>query len=527
MTLRITTTYKLAATILALCIGAATGARASIAHGPSARAAAAAGSARQATQTDFNWSGIPLLYIDTDDGTDPTCTYAYPPDGCIGLATNSEYLKARVTIVLRGDTLYESGPYRKAASGLRIKIRGNSSGTLTPPPYKLRLERAGVLLTAAPQGAKPHKDWALLPFSEWNSDFDYEPCLLHTTGCIVNRALARLLGTDDWTPRSEFVNVVLNGTWRGMYCLSETVEPGEGRMEVAREGFIIENDAYWWNAGGDYFKSSHQHSQMGWTWKYPDADDLTLARKAAVAAQVEGFERALFEPQPGESPAEWMDYTSAARWLIGQDILGNQDSAGSNLFLWADSAAGKPGADGGGLLRMGPMWDFSGIFMWPDSLWSNVHTDANSFCFPALTARADFREAYLRTWHTVRDGLLAEVQAQMDSMTATCGAAVDSAGRFMSVIRPRAYRRKLADQQADMMARLRVRWHSVDSLCASWPDPTVGIAPSPVADPDSQSAPRQVFDLSGRPLGDVPLSSLPPGIYVVRRGTHSQKVAVR
>lgn len=473
---------------------------------------------------NFTWSGIPLLHIDTDDGTDPTRTIVNPPEGCIGVGTSSQYLKARMTIVLRGDTLYDSGPFHKAASGLRIKIRGNSSGaTQNPPPYSLKLERAEVLLKAAPQGASKHKLWALLPFAEASPAFGYRPCLLHTTGFIVDRALKRLLGIDEWTPRAEFVNVVLNGIWRGMYCLSETVERGEGRMEVADEGFIIEDDAYWWNADGEYFKSPYQHTQMGWTWKYPEADELTMARKAAVQAQVEGFERALFDPAPGESPAEWMDYASAARWLLGQDLLANEDAAGSNIFLYADCATGKPDSEGG-LLRFGPMWDFSGIFLWPDSLWSNIHTDAHSFHFPALTARADFREAYLAAWESVRGGFLSRVRVQMDSM-ARSATLIDSAGAMQDKLHPGTYRKKLREQQADMMALLRRRLHAVDSLCAAWDDPTVGIRPIPAAFGPG-TMPRRVFDLSGRPLGDVPLRSLPPGTYLVRQGTETRKVAV-
>ena len=55
------------------------------------------------------WPDIPLLEVVTEDGEFPTCEVLAPPEGGIGTGIDAEYVKGRLTMTLKGETLYESG----------------------------------------------------------------------------------------------------------------------------------------------------------------------------------------------------------------------------------------------------------------------------------------------------------------------------------------------------------------------------------------------------------------------------------
>ena len=72
--------------------------------------------------------GLPVITIETEDGEEPTCEYVEHPEGMAGYGTrNATKVPGRLTITLGDELLFDSGPYAKDSSGMRIKIRGNSS----------------------------------------------------------------------------------------------------------------------------------------------------------------------------------------------------------------------------------------------------------------------------------------------------------------------------------------------------------------------------------------------------------------
>ena len=88
------------------------------------------------------WPDLPLLTIETIDHVEPTATVVTPPEGSWGTSIVSEHVPGRMVITLKGETLYDSGDYVKGESGIRMKIRGNTTGANLPQhPYKLKLSK--------------------------------------------------------------------------------------------------------------------------------------------------------------------------------------------------------------------------------------------------------------------------------------------------------------------------------------------------------------------------------------------------
>lgn len=197
-----------------------------------------------------DWPDLPVLHIVTVDSVMPENVVVHAPDGQIGSSTKNEHTPGRMVMTLRGDTVYDSGDYVKGISGMRLKIRGNSTGAhLRQHPYKLKLSKKADLLRRGDKKFR-HKDWVLLSIANWSQNMkNGESNMLVWIGNIVGRAIGL-----EWIPTTEYVHVVLNGEYQGMYTLIESVERGESRINVDASGYLIEYDLFWWNEDDNYFK---------------------------------------------------------------------------------------------------------------------------------------------------------------------------------------------------------------------------------------------------------------------------------
>ena len=91
---------------------------------------------------------------------------------------------------------------------------------------------------------------------------------------------------------------------------------------------------------------------------------------------MEDFEEALYS---GGDIGAYIDLTSFARWILIHDLLGTDDAAGSNRFLYKnDLEAGDPLSS---KLMMGTLWDFDSSFR--SDGWSYLHT-TDWFYYPLL-----------------------------------------------------------------------------------------------------------------------------------------------
>ena len=347
--------------------------------------------------------GLPVVTIETVDGEEPTCEYVDHPEGMAGFGIrNATKVRGRLTITLGDEVLYDSGPYAKDSSGMRIKIRGNSSAWTPKKPYKVKLEVGDDLLLRGNDETYSDKDWLLIKDSDLRQCIGYETC--------------RLMGME-WTPGYQYVNVVMNGDYRGLYLLCEPVERNTHcRINVSKTGYIAESDAYFWNE--DLYIPSFLNP-FGWTFKYPDADDITGEQFAWLTGELTRLEETL----SGDRYAERIDVESFARWLLTHDILGTWDSYGSNLFIARyDTLDSK--------VRMPVLWDFDTIFRM-EGAWANVHRER--FFFHQMLASVDdtFRRTYRELWNERRNDVFEGMLSFIEEFAASEEAkAVDASMRL-------------------------------------------------------------------------------------------------
>lgn len=339
---------------------------------------------------------IPLVQIETVNGEMPTYTEVMHPSNGMGASiTDATKVPARMIISkgLGGDVMYDSGNYAKDESGITIKIRGNTSAQSVKKPYKIKLQYPADLLCRGNDSIYKDKDWALIR----------DESLLNLFGFKINE----LIGMQ-WTPAYEYVNLVINGEYKGLYLLVETVKRNKRcRLDVSKTGYVAEYDAYWWNE--DVYVESptlFDKNLMNYTFKYPDSDNIT---RQSLDYFEEMIERVEYSLQDG-TYEKYIDTKSLASWILAQDILGNWDAGGSNYFFtkYDNTDESK--------IIMGCLWDFSSILYMKDD-WSNQHF--GWFYFEYLMEDVDFLRTYKARWYEISPYIFDDIITYLNSFVSS------------------------------------------------------------------------------------------------------------
>ena len=346
---------------------------------------------------------LPLVKIETADHEEPTCDYVSPPAKCWGGGIkNATKVPGSLFILKNDDVLYYSGEYDKGNSGMTLKIRGNTSAYSDKKPYKIKLQKKADLLSRKADKNYKDKEWVLLKYDGLKA--------------LAGLKLNELVGMQ-WTPSFQFVNVMINGDYRGLYMLCESVKRNANcRINVDETGYIIEYDAYWWNEDV-YFVSDYAY-EMNYTFKYPDDENITKEKISYIKQYVDSLESVIVKGGPYEN---LIDVDSWANWLLAQDILGNGDGGGANMFItkFDDTESSK--------LMMGNLWDFDSSFK-VDTYWSVQHT-ADIMYFPKLLDNKNqiFKQTYKSKWSKISPHLVEDMNTYLDGFRRSeTAAAVDA-----------------------------------------------------------------------------------------------------
>jgi len=323
--------------------------------------------------------GLPVVIINTVDGALPTAEYVDTPEGCWGLTINN---KTKVNGRLRkyskdGTLLYDSGDYTKDKSGISLKLRGNTSAHWPKKPYKVTIEKAADLL-CRDNDKYNDKEFALLTPRGY---YDYPSPIVQMIGTWVQKHVCK-----GWYPENEFVNVIINDDYQGLYCICETVKRNSDcRIDIdGGLGFIAEIDPYWWNENMSIETSifKYESNPFKLTLKYPDEKDYSENYFSYIKDYFETFENSLAT----DNIDKYLDFESWARWLLAHDILGSDDFAGSNIFTYKYDITHDT------KLCMGPLWDFDTIEQ-TENRWSSIHTFQGLY-FYQLLQNEQFVELY-------------------------------------------------------------------------------------------------------------------------------------
>ena len=299
----------------------------------------------------FESSNLPIVIIETENGApipdDPKI------NGFIGVIYNGE-----------GERNYLSDSFNEHSGPIGISKRGSSSQMFPKKQWAFE--------TRDNQGA-PY-DVTMFNMA-WDNDWVlYAP---YSDKSLIRNVLAYQMGWDlgVYAPRTKLVEVVLNGSYEGVYVLTEKIKRKDGKVG-SNDVEIEENEGN--DITGDYILKLDKttsggvvawyspvppyagaNQAVGFQYHDPKFDELSVFQKNYIQDYITNFENALngpnfLDPNLGYKP--YIDINSFIAFFLVNEISKNVDGYRISSFLH------KLRTSEGGLIHAGPLWDFNLAF---------------------------------------------------------------------------------------------------------------------------------------------------------------------
>lgn len=265
----------------------------------------------------------------------------------LSISTNGVPITSREDYIPADYILADKDGVELLRGATEIKGRGNSTWLFMPKkPYHMKLATAQSVL-----GMPANRHWVLLA--------NYADKTMIRNDLAFE--LGRWLGMP-YTPRSEFVEVQLNGKYEGVYQLTEHIRIAPDRVnikemkvtdntpELVTGGYLLEVDD---NRGEPF--CFDMVSPMVICSKNPE--DLNTPEWTAQRDYIVGYlrqtEDAIFSPTfatPSTGYAAYLDVDSLVNYYIAHELFKNLDGPlVSSTYMYKDR---------GKKLFLGPIWDF-------------------------------------------------------------------------------------------------------------------------------------------------------------------------
>ena len=316
----------------------------------------------------FTDSNLPIILINTDGGV-------YIPD--------SPRIFATMKIIYRGTGLRnwvadkDSTGYLNYNGRISIEVRGSSSQTLPKKQYGLttyktdNVTKANVSLLGMPAD----NDWIL-------NGLGFEPSLIRDYLCYN---LSRMIG--EYASRTVYCEVMINGSYNGLYVLEEKIKQGSARVNVAK---IEPVDNTFPNLSGGYITKADKTNAddpVAWTMSsYNGANDVTfiheLPKPQDVTPEQDFYIHSVFEKLKstlsyGNTSLEngypsVIDIPSFINYMIINELAANADAYQYSTYFHKDR---------NGKLRAGPIWDLNLTYGYDLAIWGFDRSKTNTWQF--------------------------------------------------------------------------------------------------------------------------------------------------
>ncbi|HHW45731.1 MAG TPA: hypothetical protein GXX17_02330 [Clostridiales bacterium] len=276
---------------------------------------------------------------------------------------------------------------------IRIKGRGNSTWTHPKKPYAIKLEQSTDLL-----GMGSAKNWVLLA-NYWDKT-------------LLRNYLTLTLGRDmglEFTPECRFVDLYINGEYRGNYLLTEKIEIGKNRVDLGNSGVLCEIDSRHNHFNDNYYDTP---MKVHITFKEPGEDIISGTVKEYLINKIKDAEASLRRGYNEYS--KHIDVDSFVNWYILNELVKNYDSKFvTSCYFYMDNA---------GIIHMGPIWDYDtcmGNQITGDRTENPVgwHVSQAPW-YHELTYDKTFMEKVRQRWAQIRnEGIIDSIFTNIDQMS--------------------------------------------------------------------------------------------------------------
>lgn len=301
-----------------------------------------------AAQTvNFSSSNLPVIVINTNGQEIPDEPKITADMGIIFNAGN-----ARNNL---------TDPFNHYNGKIGIEIRGQSSQMFPMKSYSIELRDAiGNSTDKSLFGLPKESDWVL-----------YAP---YTDKTLMRNFLAYSMSRDlgRWASNCRFVEIVLNGDYKGVYIFMERIKRGSGRVNISKMAATdISGDAV---TGGYIFSldkepdawyssyatpNSTNNNKRRFSYVYPKVENIVADQQAYLKSYVDSFENSLAAANfqdPTRGVRNFADLPSFIDYFIVNEISRNVDGYRLSAYFYKDRNTKNR------KIFAGPVWDYDLAF---------------------------------------------------------------------------------------------------------------------------------------------------------------------
>lgn len=295
-----------------------------------------------------------------------------------------------------------------------IELRGSTSQNWPKQPYRFEIhDSLGEDWNVPLLGMPEENDWIL------NNPWSDKTLLRNVLSYKISNDLGR------YATRTKYCELWLNGQYRGVYVLMEKLKRDRNRVDIARmDSSDVEGDDL---TGGYIIKIDKSEGEQRGGWRseegtqykyhYPKPSVIMDVQKEYIQDFMDGFEKVMVSPGWNDADTgytEYFDVDAFIDFCIVNEISKNIDGYRLSTFMYKDRDSD------GGLLTLGPVWDFNlsfgnsyyydgaSIGNWNlETLIDDTGGDfAPPFWMETIWDDATFQQRFKERWQSVRQTVL-------------------------------------------------------------------------------------------------------------------------
>ena len=176
--------------------------------------------------------------------------------------------------------------------------------------------------------------------------------------------------TDSYNSRTQFVELIIDGDYQGIYVLMEKIKRDKSRLDIAKLNpedvsgdevtggyvFKIDKDEPDWFSN---FTLEERNDFLGFQYVSPNRDNIVMSQREYINSYMDSFERALISPvfvSGGKRYDAFIDLESFADHLLIKELSKDVDAYRISSYYYKEKESK------GGKLYAGPVWDFNIAF---------------------------------------------------------------------------------------------------------------------------------------------------------------------
>lgn len=299
---------------------------------------------------------------------------------------------------------------------LQIKARGNWTRTgFSKKPFKLKLDKKQSML-----GLTKSKHFAILAHADDNKGY-----LKNFTGFNLGKRIGL-----PWTPAAQPVEVVINGNYRGLYFLTESIRVEEKRVNIAElddlssdpslcsGGYLVELDNY---DEDNQIRMEEKtcvgnHTDM-LRVTFDTPEEYSDLQRRFITDQFSAMNDAV--GTCSDELWSYLDLDDAARYYIVEEIISHVEAYHGSTYLFRDRGDNQK-------WHFSPLWDCGNAFNGPTDGFFYNHAPYGSTWIPSMRANDSFNDKVKDTWmwfmQNEFDGLYEDIDSYVEHISAAARA---------------------------------------------------------------------------------------------------------